>query len=174
MPSGLKIAATLLVATLAPVASAQTTPPAPSAPPAWAIRPSGEGSAEISATAHGGAATFVGGCSRLAGPGFGGAFARYSGNGLQRIDGEIERVLFEVSGQEWKEAFSAQLRYSAATRSWELAKILAPVFVDSFSRGQTLAVVNGQRQEVFAFDLTGSTGAARAMRNACGFLPATG
>jgi hypothetical protein len=42
------------------------------------------------------------------------------------------------------------------------------VFLSSFSRGATLAVVNSRNQEIFAFDLTGSTPAVRAMRTVCG------
>src|SRR5262249_21179996 len=101
-------------------------------------------------------------------PGFLGLFSSYRGTGL-RTDGEIERVLFYVRGEDWQEAFSAQLRYASSSGAWEIVKALPPVFVNSFSRGATLAVVNGQREEVFAFDLTGSTAAARAMRSTCGF-----
>ena len=100
--------------------------------------------------------------------GFIGTFSRYGGTGLQTVDGESERVLFEVSGEDWKEAFAVQLRYAAAGGSWEIVNPLAPVFLASFSRGQQLTVVNSQRQRVFSFDLTGSTAAVRAMRTTCG------
>jgi hypothetical protein len=97
-----------------------------------------------------------------------GTFSGYTGAGL-RTDGQIEHVAFYVRGGEWQDAFSVRLRYSAASHAWEFAKPLAPVFLNSFSRGATLAVVNSRNQEIFAFDLTGSTAAARAIRTACQF-----
>jgi hypothetical protein len=150
-------------------AAAQQSPPAPAAlPPAWTVTTDeARGAVEISATAKGGAARFVGGCSKGSQPGLVGAFSQYRGTGL-RTDGQIEHVAFYARGEDWQDAFSVDLRYSAASRSWEFAKPLAPVFLSSFSRGATLAVVNNRNQEVFAFDLTGSTAAVRAMRTVCG------
>jgi hypothetical protein len=125
------------------------------------------GSVEIAATAKGGTAQFVGGCSKSANPGFVGTFSGYQGGGL-RTDGQVEHVAFYVRGAEWQELYSVRLQYSAASKSWEIVKPLAPVFLNSFSRGGTLAVVNSSNQEVFAFDLTGSTAAVKAMRSVCG------
>jgi hypothetical protein len=99
-----------------------------------------------------------------------GTFSHYQGTGLH-TDGEVEHVAFYARGEEWQDAFAVRLRYNAAARSWEFARPLAPVFLSSFSRGATLAVVNSRNQEVFAFDLTGSTAAVRAMRTVCGIEP---
>lgn len=163
-------AALTLALALSQAATAQPVSPAPIlAPPAWTVSPdAARGIVQIGSIAKGAVAQFVGGCSKLAAPGFLGTFSRYRGNGL-RTDGGIERVLFYVRGEDWQEAFSAQLRYSRNSGSWEIVEPLAPVFVNSFSRGATLAVLNSSHQEVFAFDLTGSTAAARAMRSVCGF-----
>lgn len=147
----------------------QGTQPAVTAVP-WAVVPSPDRpSVRISKAAADGTTQFVGGCDRQAGPGLQGRFVNYAGADLQAMDGQIERVLIEVRGAEWKEAFAAELRYNARSRSWELAKPLPPVFVGSFSRGAKLAVRNSQWQEVFTFDLTGSSNAAQTMRSACGF-----
>lgn len=141
--------------------------PAP-APSAWTVSPDeARGAVEIAAIAKGGAAQFVGGCSKSSEPGVGGAFSQYRGGGL-RTDGQIEHVAFYVRGEDWQDAFSVRLRYSAASRKWEIAKPLAPVFLSSFSRGATLAVVNSRNQEILSFNLTGSTAATRAMRVVCG------
>jgi hypothetical protein len=151
-----------------PTPQAQATPSVPAAPPAWTVTPDEtRGVVQLSATAKGGAAQFVGGCSKSADPGLNGAFSGYRGAGL-RTDGQTEHVAFYVRGAEWQDAFSVRLRYSAATRSWEFERPLAPVFLSSFSRGATLAVVNSRNEEVFAFDLTGSTAAVRTIRTVCG------
>lgn len=140
------------------------------APAAWSVRPNPAQSAvHIGKTSLDGQSRFLGGCSKALGDGLTGTFADYTGSDLQRLDGAAERVLVEVSGEAWKEAFAAQLRYVAATRSWALVKPLAPIFVASFSRGAKLTVLNGERRQVFSFDLTGSTAAARTMREVCGF-----
>ena len=150
--------------------SPQSAPAPVGPPPAWTVAAGpAAGAVRISATATDGGAMFVGGCSREAGPGMTGSFSGYAGTALGRIDGESERVLFEVSGEGWKEAFAVQLRYVARSDSWDIEKVLAPVFVSSFSRGGELTVLNSRRQEVFSFDLTGSSAAARAMRDGCGF-----
>lgn len=159
----------VLLLAAAPVlpAAAQPAPSAP-APSAWTVSPDeARGAVELAATARDGSVQFVGGCSKFSDPGLAGAFSRYRGAGL-RTDGQIEHVAFYVRGADWQDAFSVRLRYSAATRSWVFAQPLAPVFLGSFSRGATLAVVNNRNQEIFAFDLTGSTAAVRAMRTTCG------
>jgi hypothetical protein len=165
-----KTAALALAVALSQPAVAQPLSPAPiPAPPAWTVSPdAARGIVQIGSIAKGSVAQFVGGCSKLAAPGFVGTFSRYRGYGL-RTDGGIERVLFYVRGEDWQEAFSAQLRYSRSSGSWEIVEPLAPVFVNSFSRGATLAILNSSHEEVFSFDLTGSTAAARTMRNVCGF-----
>jgi hypothetical protein len=138
-------------------------------PDSWSVSASpGQSMVQIGKVAIGGNAQFMGGCSKAIGEGFIGTFSRYRGAGLQTIGGESERVLFEVTGEDWKEAFAAQLRYSPVSGSWEIANPIAPVFLASFSRGQELSVLNSQRQKVFSFDLTGSTAAVRAMRSVCG------
>jgi hypothetical protein len=154
---------------LAAMLAAQAVAAAPApAPSAWTVTPDqAGGTVEIAATAKRGAAQFVGGCSSGAEPGFTGAFSGYGGSGL-RTDGQIEKVAFYVRGEEWQDAYAVQLRYSAAERAWRIAKPIAPVFLSSFSRGATLAVVNSRNEEVFSFDLTGSTAATRAMRSVCG------
>lgn len=161
------------VAIAAPVA-AQQKPPAPAvpvaapAPPAWTVSADeARGAVRISATAKGGAAQFTGGCSKSANLGFVGAFSGYQGAGL-RTDGQVEQVAFYVRGGEWQELYSVRLQYSPASKSWEIAKPLPPVFLNSFSRGGTLAVVNSRNEEVFTFDLTGSTAAVKTMRTVCG------
>jgi hypothetical protein len=160
----------LSLAAVAQPAFSQPVPTVPIvSPSAWTITTdAARGVVQIASTAKGGAARFVGGCSKFADPGFLGTFSGYRGTGL-RTDGEVERVLFYVRGGDWQEAFSAQLRYSASSGTWEIVKALPPVFVNSFSRGGTLAVLNDGLKELFAFDLTGSTAAAKAMRQICGF-----
>lgn len=151
----------------APARPAAAPAPAPAAPPAWSVTSdTARGVVGIMATARGGATQFVGGCRKGAEPGLTGAFSNYRGTGL-RTDGRIEHVAFYARGEDWQDAFSVQLRYSAATQSWELAKTLSPVFFSSFSRGATLAVVNSRNEEIFSFDLTGSTAAVKAMRTIC-------
>lgn len=138
------------------------------APSAWTVSSDeARGAVEIAAIAKGGMAQFVGGCAKSSEPGLIGTFSQYRGDGL-RTDGQIEHVAFYVRGEDWQDAFSVRLRYSAASRTWEIARPLAPVFLSSFSRGATLAVVNSRNQEIFSFDLTGSTAATRAMRAVCG------
>jgi hypothetical protein len=164
--------ALLFALAVTPPVAAQQKPAAPvvplAAPPAWTVSANeARGSVEIAATAKGGAAKFVGGCNKSANPGFVGAFSGYQGGGL-RTDGQVEHVSFYIRGAEWQELYSVRLQYSAASQSWEIAKPLAPVFLNSFSRGATLAVTNSRNEEVFAFDLTGSTAAVRTMRTVCG------
>lgn len=140
------------------------------APEAWGVRPNpSQAMVNISKIGLDGRTRFLGGCSKALGEGLSGTFADYAGAALQRVDGDAERVLVEIRGEAWKEAFAAQLRYAAGTRSWTLARPLAPIFVASFSRGARMTVLNAERQEVFSFDLTGSTAAARTMREVCGF-----
>lgn len=151
-----------------PPAAAPAPTPTP-APSAWTISTDeARGVVELSSVAKGGAAHFIGGCSRSSEPGFTGTFTQYGGDGLRR-DGQTEYVAFYFRGEEWQDAFSVQLRYSAARQGWEIAKPISPVFVSSFSRAATLVVVNSRIQDVFSFDLTGSTAAARAMRTVCGY-----
>lgn len=161
-----KLTGAVLLAT-APLmpGAAQPAPPA-SAPSTWTVVQD-EARVRIAAGAKDGSVQFVGGCDKGGVQGMVGAFSRYRGAGL-RTDGQIDHVAFYARGEDWQDAFSVQLRYSAASRSWEFAKPLAPVFLSSFSRGATLAVVNSRNQEIFAFDLTGSTAAVRAMRTVCG------
>jgi len=170
----LRIAALLLAAAPGLPAMAQSVSPARPAPapaavpPAWTVASEPVlGSVEISAVAKGGLVQFAGGCDKSDEPGLVGTFTRYQGTGL-RTDGQIEKVAFYARGEEWQDAFSVQLRYSAAKRGWEIAKPLSPVFFSSFSRGATLAVVNSRNEEIFTFDLTGSTAAVKAMRTVCG------
>lgn len=168
--------AILLIAASSQMAAAQSAEAVPAAPDAavtppvdaWnvVVSPTG-GSVRISKAANDGSARFSGGCEREAGLGLGGAFSGYQGEGLRKVDGEVERVLIEVRGAQWKDVFSAQLRYVANRGSWELARVLAPVFLDSFARGGELAVLNDQRHEVFSFGLTGSANAASTMREIC-------
>jgi hypothetical protein len=172
--TAVRMAALLLAVSPTVPAAAQTAKPAPTptAPPAWTVSSDeARGAVEIAAVAKGGAALFVGGCSKFsAQPGLTGAFTRYRGAGL-RIDGQVENVAFYARGEEWQDAFAVQLRYSAARQAWEFARPLSPVFLASFSRGATLAVVNGRNEEIFAFDLTGTTAAVRAMRTICEYAP---
>jgi hypothetical protein len=168
--SVMRATALLLASLPALPAAAQPAPPAtPAAPPAWTVFPdNARGVVKITATARDGTVQFTGGCSKSSSePGLVGAFSAYRGNGL-RTDGEIEHVAFYARGGDWQEAFSVRLRYSSTSRSWEFARPLAPVFLSSFSRAATLAVVNSQNQEIFSFDLTGSTAAVKAMRTICG------
>lgn len=145
------------------------------APEAWSVNADeSRATVRIGKTATDGMTRFVGGCARQGGPSLAGVFVRYSGMELQQVDGAVERVLFEVRGDEWKDAFAVQLRYSAQSRSWTIARNLAPVFLDSFARGRDLVVLNSQRRPVFAFDLTGSGNAAKAMRSLCGGQADTG
>lgn len=158
---------TFAAAALFVAAQSAAVPPAP-LPAAWTVSADqARGAVELAATAKRGTAQFVGGCSKNAEPGFTGAFSDYRGAGL-RTDGQIEKVAFYVRGEEWQDAYAVQLRYSAADRAWHIAKPIAPVFLSSFSRGATLAVVNSRNEEVFSFDLTGSTAAVKAMRTVCG------
>lgn len=149
-----------------PSSSAQSALSASPAPPAWTVTANEAlGSVRITATAKDGTVQFVGAC-KASEPGISGVFSRYQGAGL-RTDGQVETVTFFAQGGEWRDAFSVRLRYVAASRSWVLANPLSPIFLSSFSRGATLTVVNSRNQEVFAFDLTGSTAATRAMRTTC-------
>jgi hypothetical protein len=168
--SATKAVALVLAAAISQPAIAQVgmAPPAAPPPSTWTVTPdAARGLVQISATATDGSTLFVGGCNKLAEPGFIGAFSHYGGGKL-RTDGGNERALFEVSGAEWKEAFAVQLHYVADSGSWEIVGAIAPVFLASFSRGGQLTVLNGQQQKVFAFDLTGSTAATRTMRDVCG------
>jgi hypothetical protein len=176
--TALQTAALLLAAVPVAAVAAQPAPsvrapvPAPviaPAPPAWTVTSDeARGVVRISAAAKGGAAQFAGGCNRSSSdPGIAGAFSGYHGDGL-RTDGQIEHVAFYVRGADWQDAFSVRLRYAAASHSWQFDRPLAPVFLSSFSRGATLAVVNSRNQEIFAFDLTGSTAATRVLRTVCG------
>lgn len=167
--TAMQTAALLLAAVPVPSIAAQPVPPATApAPSAWTVLPDeARGAVAISATAKGGAVQFNGGCSKSSEPGLMGAFSGYLGDGL-RTDGQVEHVAFYVRGGDWQDAFSVRLRYSAANHSWQFAQPLAPVFLNSFSRGATLAVVNSRNQEIFAFDLTGSTAAVRTLRTVCG------
>ena len=162
-------AALLFITASALPAAAQVAPATPpAAKPAWSVSADeARGEVEIAAVARGGTVQFVGGCSKHADPGFNGAFSRYRGTGL-RTDGATEVVAFYARGEEWQDAFAVQLRYSAASQSWVIAKPISPIFLASFSRGAKLAVVNGRNEEIFAFDLTGTTAAVRAMRTTCG------
>jgi hypothetical protein len=150
------------------LAAAQPELPPPAVvPPAWTVSTNeAAGTVKIAATAKSGGAQFTGGCNKSSEPGILGAFSGYRGSAL-RADGEVQRVAFYVRGGEWQDLFSVPLRYSAASGTWEFEKPIAPVFLSSFSRGATLAVVVGN-EEVFAFDLTGSATAAKAMRAVCG------
>lgn len=166
--SALHAAMVLAAAPVLP-AAAQPVPAAPApAPSVWTVlTDEARGAVQIAAAAKGGTAIFVGGCRKGAAPGLTGAFSRYRGTGL-RTDGATEHVAFYARGEEWQDAFSVRLRYSAETQSWAFEKPLPPVFLSSFSRGATLAVVNSRNQEVFSFELTGSTAAVRALRTVCG------
>lgn len=172
LPTVTSRAAAILLALACSAAAAQPAPPsAPGAPSAWMVTADEvAGAVEIAATANDGVTQFAGACSRSSEPGIVGAFSGYRGTGL-RTDGQVEHVAFYARGAEWQDAFSVRLRYSPADRAWEFEKPLSPVFLSSFSRGATLAVVNSRNQEVFAFDLTGSTAATRTIRVVCGFAP---
>jgi hypothetical protein len=151
-----------------PVSTVAPAPTAAPAPPAWTVtadQPSR--SVRIAATASDGAVRIVAAC-KAPEAGISGAIFGYQGGGL-RTDGQVEAVTFFAEGAEWRDAFSVRLRYAAASRSWVLANPLSPIFLASFSRGATLTVVNSRNQEIFTFDLTGSTAATRAMRTTCGF-----
>ena len=163
-----RVASLLLLAGAS--ATAQPVPPAPVATPsAWTVTADElRGAVEISANAKDGAVEFEASCSKYSDPGLVGAFSGYPGDGL-RTDGQIEHVAFYARGSEWQDAFAVQLRYSAASRSWEFARPLSPVFLSSFSRGATLAVVNSRNEEIFSFDLTGSTAATKVIRTVCGY-----
>ena len=141
----------------------------PASPEAWAVNGTRAGPVSASKNAVDGGALLVLRCGKGAQPGLSGEFLHYGGTGLRAVDGQTERTLFEVRGGDWKEAFAVQLGYTARSGSWETVNTLAPVFVSSFSRGNTLTVRNSAGQEVFSFDLTGSTAAARALRDRCGF-----
>lgn len=163
-------ALSLALAPLVPALAqpAPTLRPAPPAgPPAWTVMSdTTRGAVGIMATSKGGTVQFVGGCSKGGEKGLNGAFSSYQGRGL-RTDGQIEHVAFYARGEDWQDAFSVRLRYAAGSRSWEIAQTISPVFLSSFSRGATLAVVNSRNEEIFAFDLTGSTAAVKAMRTVC-------
>lgn len=162
-------AAVLLLLAAAVPAAAQPAETPPAAPPVWQVRQDPQrGTVEIAATAIDGSTRFVGGCSRSRPDGLAGAFSGYRGKGL-RTDGTVEVVAVYARGEGWQDAFAVRLRYSPARGAWEIAKPLAPVFLSSFSRGGSLAVVNSRNEEVFSFDLTGSTAATRVMRDVCGF-----
>ncbi|RZK02203.1 MAG: hypothetical protein EOO76_07960 [Novosphingobium sp.] len=167
----LRIAAlSLALAPLVPI-YAQSAPAAksvvPTAPPAWTVTSdTARGAVGIMASSKGGTVQFLGGCSKGGEPGLTGAFSSYQGTGL-RTDGQVERVAFYARGEDWQDAFSVRLRYLSGSRSWEIAQPLSPVFFSSFSRGATLAVVNSRNEEIFTFDLTGSTAAVKAMRTVC-------
>ena len=148
-----------------PLFAATGSAPPASAPSTWTVVQD-ETRVRIAAASKDGTTQFLGGCDKGAEPGLMGAFSRYRGAGL-RTDGQIEHVAFYARGEGWQDAFAVELRYSPASHSWEFVKPLAPVFLSSFSRGATLAVVNSRNQEVFAFDLTGSTAAVKAMRTVC-------
>jgi hypothetical protein len=166
--SALPIAALLLAVAFARPIAAQTPSGEGTAAPAWTVASDEiRGTVEISAIAKGGAVRFVGGCDKDAAPGIVGAFSQYRGGGL-RADGQIESVAFYARGEDWQDAFAVQLRYVPSRGAWVFAKPLSPVFLASFSRGATLAVVNSRNEEIFAFDLTGSTAATRALRTVCG------
>lgn len=151
----------------APIVPVVPAAPVP-VPPAWTVSVNeARGAVQIASTAKEGTAQFAGGCIKSANPGFAGAFSGYQGGGL-RTDGQIEQVSFYVRGGGWQDLYSVRLQYSAANEAWEIAKPLAPVFLNSFSRGATLAVVNSRNEEVFTFDLTGSTAAVQKMRTVCG------
>lgn len=165
----------LIALTATAPAAAQTVPakPAVSPPPAWSVSADeARGTVEIAATAQDGVSRLVLRCSRSGGveAGLRGAFSGYRGTGL-RTDGEIEPAAFYAGGDGWRDMFSLRLRYAATSRSWQLAVPLSHIFLASFSRGATLSVANARNQEIFVFDLTGSTAATRAMRTVCG-LPA--
>jgi len=139
------------------------------APEAWSVSADEvRGTVRIGRTATDGTTRFIGACGRQGGARLAGVFLRYGGAELQQVDGASERVLFELRGEEWKDAFAVQLRYSAQSRSWTIVNSLAPVFLDSFARGRDLVVVNSQRRPVFTFDLTGSGNAAKTIRAVCG------
>lgn len=163
-----RAAASLMALAASWPAAAQPVPVKPaSAPAAWTVSSDeASGTVEIAATAKDGAVRFVIGCSRSAEPGLTGSITGYRGAGLRA--GQIEQVLFYAGGEDWRDAFSVRLRYAPAARSWEFAAPLTPLFLSAFSRGAALSVVNGRNQEVFAFDLTGSTAATRTMRAVCG------
>lgn len=153
-----------LPAAAQPVPAASPTP----APSTWTVlQDETRGMVRIAAASRGGVAQFVGGCNKGGEPGLVGAFSHYLEGGL-RTDGTIEHVALYARGEDWQDAFSLQLRYDAARQSWQFVEPLAPVFLSSFSRGATLAVVNSRNEEVFSFDLTGSTAAVRALRTVCG------
>jgi hypothetical protein len=163
----------LLIAMVAPgLAPAQVQVPLPApapvqAPSAWTVAADeARGSVRIAATAKDGGVRFTGRCGASSEPGISGAFSGYRGSALA-TDGKATRVAFYVRGAEWQDLFSVPLRYSVSSGAWELEKPLAPVFLSSFSRGATLAVVV-RNEEIFSFDLTGSAAAAKAMRAVCG------
>ena len=160
--------ASLILAVATATAAAQPAPVKPaSAPPAWSVSAdTARGAVEIAATAKDGAGRLVFGCGKSVLPELTGVIAGYRGAGL-RTDGAIEPAIFYASGEDWRDAFSVRLRYSAARRGWELAHPLSPLFLRSFSRGASLALVNSENQDVLVFDLTGSTAATRAMRTTC-------
>lgn len=162
-PIAMLLAGMALPAAAQPAATASS---APAAPAAWTVTTDEAlRSVKIAATSKDGKVLFVAGC-KAGQDGISGAISRYQGSGL-RTDGQVEAVTFFAQGAEWRDAFSVRLRYVAASRSWVLAP-LSPVFLASFSRGATLSVVNLRGQEIFAFDLTGSTAATKAMRTTCG------
>lgn len=151
-----------------PVAAQTAALQPASAPPAWSVSSDqARRAVEIVATAKDGTSRLILGCDKSVEADLTATLTGYRGAGL-RVDGAVEPLLFYASGEEWRDAFSIRLRYSAARRSWELAHPLSPIFLRSFSRGATLALVNASGQDVAVFDLTGSTAATRAMRTVCG------
>lgn len=162
-------AAVLLFAVGSVSAAAQPVAPKPAAAPsAWTVTANeAAGTVRAAATAKDGTVRFVIGCSAASPSGLSGLISGYRGAGL-RSDGEIDTVAFYAEGADWRDAYAIRLRYSAARQGWELARPLSPIFLSSFSRGATLSVVDGRNQEIFAFDLTGSTAATSALRRGCG------
>ena len=112
----------------APMPSTAPTPPTTPPPPpsAWTVIAQPDRPAvRLGSTAKDGATRFAGGCEKGFGPGVFGSISGYRGGELSAADGQVERVLFEVRGAEWKDAFAVQLRYSARKGSWDIVKPLA-------------------------------------------------
>ncbi|MCK9542027.1 MAG: hypothetical protein M0R03_08360 [Novosphingobium sp.] len=136
---------------------------------AWNVQTGASGaSIQIGQVAEDGSATLTASCENGK-PGVTGTLSGYAGADLQRVNGQAERAIIFVEGAEWRDAFTLQLRYAAAAGQWQLARLLSPVFLDSFARGGRMVLVNSKWQDVAAFGLTGSANAAKAMREACGF-----
>lgn len=156
------------IAAAQPEPAALSAPPAPAPPPpAWTVTTNEAlRSVRIAAMAKNGTAGFAATC-KAGEEGISGAFSGYKGAGL-RTDGQAEILSLFAQGAEWQDVFSVRVRYVAASRTWVLANPLSPIFLSSFSRGATLLVATSRNQELFTFDLTGSTAATRAMRTTCG------